>query len=86
MSLCYALSTAACPVTLWVGDLSTAEHYVSMLLDHSARLAMALWWAEGRCLQGALLLKRGKASRALPKYHRLGAYLHCRPLAASESA
>jgi len=47
---------------------------------------MALWWAEGRCLQGALLLKRGKASRALPKYHRLGAYLHCRPLAASESA
>jgi len=66
MSLCYALSTAACPVALWVGDLPTAEHYVSMLLDHSARLAMALWQAEGRCLQGALLLKRGKASRGLP--------------------
>jgi predicted ATPase len=58
ISLCYALSTAACPVALWVGDLPAAERYVSMLLDHSAKLPMALWQAEGHCLKGALLLKR----------------------------
>jgi predicted ATPase/DNA-binding winged helix-turn-helix (wHTH) protein len=60
ISLCYALSTAACPVALWVGDLAAAERYVSMLLDHSAKLAMAVWQAGGRCLKGALLLKQGR--------------------------
>jgi predicted ATPase len=66
ISLCYALSSAACPVALRVGDLTAAEHYVSMLLDHSAKLAMAVWQAEGRCLQGALLLARGKLNSGLP--------------------
>ena len=31
-----------------------------MLLDYSAKLAMPMWQAEGRCLKGALLLSRGK--------------------------
>jgi hypothetical protein len=44
-SLCYALSQAACPIALLVGDLATAEHYVRMLLDHSTRRALALWQA-----------------------------------------
>ena len=65
ISLCYALSSAACPVALRVGDLTAAEHYVSMLLDHSAKLAMAVWQAEGRCLQGGLLLARGKLDSGL---------------------
>ena len=65
ISLCYALSTAACPVALWVGDLAAAERYVSMLLDHSAKLAMAVWHAGGRCLKGALLLKRGRVDTGL---------------------
>ena len=65
ISLCYALSTAACPVALRVGDLPAAERYVSMLLDHSAKLGMAVWQAEGRCLKGALLLKRGKVNPGL---------------------
>jgi predicted ATPase len=65
ISLCYALSTAACPFALWVGDLAAAERYVSMLLDHSARLAMAVWQAGGRCLKGALLLKRGRVNTGL---------------------
>lgn len=42
ISLCYALARAACPVALWVGDLAAAERYVSMLLDHSAKLGMAV--------------------------------------------
>ena len=65
ISLCYALSTAACPVALWVGDLAAAERYVSMLLDHSAKLAMAVWHAGGRCLKGALLLKRDRVDTGL---------------------
>ena len=65
ISLCYALSSAACPIALRVGDLATAECYVSTLLDHSAKLAMAVWQAEGRCLKGGLLLKRGRVDDGL---------------------
>jgi predicted ATPase len=65
ISLCYALSTAACPVALRVGDLASAERYVSMLLDHSAKLGMAVWQAEGRCFEGALFLKRGRVNPGL---------------------
>jgi predicted ATPase/DNA-binding winged helix-turn-helix (wHTH) protein len=59
ISLCYTLARAACPVALWVGDLAAAECYVSMLLDDSAKLAMTVWRAEGRCFKGMLLIKRG---------------------------
>ena len=65
ISLCYTLARAACPVALWVGDLAAAERYVSMLLDHSARLAMAVWQAEGRCFKGVLLIKRGRHRNGL---------------------
>jgi predicted ATPase/DNA-binding winged helix-turn-helix (wHTH) protein len=58
ISLCYTLARAACPVALWVGDLAAAERYVSMLIDHAAKLAMAVWQAEGRCFEGMLLIKR----------------------------
>jgi len=65
ISLCYALARAACPVALWVGDLATAECYVSMLLDHSAKLAMAVWQAEGHCFNGMLLMRRGRDDTGL---------------------
>jgi predicted ATPase/DNA-binding winged helix-turn-helix (wHTH) protein len=65
ISLCYALTRAACPVALWVGDLAAAEHYAAMLLDHSAQLAMAVWRAWGRCFKGVLLIKRGNADTGL---------------------
>jgi predicted ATPase len=65
ISLCYTLARAACPVALWVGDLAAAERYVSMLLDHAAKLAMAVWQAEGRCFKGMLLIKRGSDDTGL---------------------
>jgi predicted ATPase len=64
-SLCYALSQAACPIALLVGDLATAEHYVRMLLDHSIRRALALWQAWGRSYQGVLVIKRGDSATGL---------------------
>jgi len=42
VSLCYALSAAACSVPLLVGDLAAAERSVAMLLDHSAKHVLAL--------------------------------------------
>jgi predicted ATPase/DNA-binding winged helix-turn-helix (wHTH) protein len=64
-SLCYALSQAACPIALLVGDLAVAEHYVRMLLDHSTRRALALWQAWGRSHRGVLVIKRGDSATGL---------------------
>ena len=58
LSLCNALAKA-CPVALLAGDLPTAERFVAMLLDHSARNSLASWQAEGRCFQAVLRIKRG---------------------------
>jgi predicted ATPase/DNA-binding winged helix-turn-helix (wHTH) protein len=66
ISLCYALFMAACPIALAVGDLVAAEHYVSMLLDHSTRSALTFWAARGRSYQGALLITRGDVDTGLP--------------------
>lgn len=42
-----------------MGNLSTAEHYPGMLLDHSTRHTLRLWLAYGTCHQGVLAIKRG---------------------------
>jgi len=60
VSLCWALY-AACPIALAVGDLVTAERYVAMLLEHSARHAPGFLQALAHGLQGELLIKRGDA-------------------------
>ncbi|HEY1432312.1 MAG TPA: winged helix-turn-helix domain-containing protein [Stellaceae bacterium] len=60
VSLCYALTVAACPIALWVGDLVAAEHYVQMLLDHSTQHALGLWRAFGQGHHGVLVVKRGE--------------------------
>ena len=65
ISLCYALALAASPIALWVGDLAAAEHYVTMLLDHSTRHALALWRAWGRSHQGVLVIRRGDRDTGL---------------------
>ena len=58
ISLCYDLALGACPVTLLMGDLGAADHYVGMLLDRSRRHALVLWQAWGRYYQGVLVIKR----------------------------
>jgi hypothetical protein len=59
ISLCQALAHAACPLALLTGDLAAAEHYSTMLLDHSTRFALAFWRAWGRSFQGVLVIQRG---------------------------
>jgi predicted ATPase len=64
-SLCQALAIAAFPIALWTGDLTAAEHYAGMLLDHSTRHALVLWQAVGLCHQRVLAVKRGEAASQL---------------------
>jgi predicted ATPase/DNA-binding winged helix-turn-helix (wHTH) protein len=59
ISLCQVLAHAACPLALLTGDLAAAEHYETMLLDHSTRHALAHWRACGRGFQGVLVIQRG---------------------------
>jgi predicted ATPase len=59
LNLCYALAHSACPVALMIGDLSMAELYVRLLLDHSRRHGLVRWHAFGRSYQGLLSIKRG---------------------------
>jgi predicted ATPase/DNA-binding winged helix-turn-helix (wHTH) protein len=59
LSMCNTLAQGACPIALFIGDLAAAERFVAMLLDHSARHALASWHAEGNCFKGALFIQRG---------------------------
>jgi len=59
ISLCYTLALAPCLIALLAGDLAAAEHYIGMLLDHSARHALPLWHAWGRGYQAVLVIQRG---------------------------
>jgi predicted ATPase len=59
VSLCHALTFAACPIMLWVEDLPAAEHYIELLFAASARYALPSWEAMGRSLQGVLAIRRG---------------------------
>jgi predicted ATPase/DNA-binding winged helix-turn-helix (wHTH) protein len=60
-----ALLQSACPVALFVGDLTLAERYVKALMDLSARHALELWNLAGRCFGGVLLVKRGEIGAGL---------------------
>jgi predicted ATPase len=58
ISLCNALE-AACLVAIWSGNLTDAERSQATLLDYAARHGLVVWHARGRCLSGALLIRRG---------------------------
>jgi predicted ATPase len=65
LSLCNALVQSACPIALFVGDLASAECYIAMLLDHSARHGLALWHVRGRGFSGMLLNQVGDTTAGL---------------------
>jgi predicted ATPase/DNA-binding winged helix-turn-helix (wHTH) protein len=66
LSVCNALAQAACPIAFCVGDLPAAEHFASMLVEHSERHALAVWQIWSRCWQGAILIRRGEVVAGLP--------------------
>src|SRR6266436_994083 len=54
-----ALAQAACPISLFVGDLPAMERAVATLLDEAVRHALANWHTWGRAFEGMLFIKRG---------------------------
>ena len=64
-SLCSALGRAACPIAMLVGDLTAAEEYTTMLIDHARRHGLALWRAYGCTYQGLLASERADAVSGL---------------------
>jgi predicted ATPase/DNA-binding winged helix-turn-helix (wHTH) protein len=62
MTLCLTLGEVVCPIALMTGDLDAAERSVAMLVDLAATHSLTLWASFGQCLEGALLIKRGKVT------------------------
>src|SRR6185436_5380023 len=59
-SLLSSLVIAACPIALYVGDLTTADHHVRLALDLAARHALEVWTVWAQCFEAILLIKRGE--------------------------
>jgi predicted ATPase/DNA-binding winged helix-turn-helix (wHTH) protein len=60
LSVCEALRLAVCPVSLSIGDLATAEQGITMLIEIATSTTATFWKIVGRCLVGALLIRRGE--------------------------
>jgi len=65
MSLCYALALAACPIALWVGDLTAAVHYTEMLVDQSRKHGLSLLSIFASRFQRVVALKGGDLDTGL---------------------
>jgi predicted ATPase len=59
MTLCYALALAACPISLWVGDLAAATRYTGLLVNHSRKYGLSLLSTLASRFQRVLALKVG---------------------------
>jgi hypothetical protein len=69
MTLCYALALAACPISLWVGDLAVATRYTGLLVDHSRKYGLSLLSTLASRFLRVVTLKAGNldtGSRPLP--------------------
>jgi predicted ATPase/DNA-binding winged helix-turn-helix (wHTH) protein len=47
VSLCFTLAAAACPIALWVGNLTSAARYTGILVDTARKHNLPLWSAYG---------------------------------------
>jgi predicted ATPase/DNA-binding winged helix-turn-helix (wHTH) protein len=59
ISQCLFLTSAACPIALWVGDQAAAARYTAMLIDLSRRHALPFWAAHGARFEQVLVIKAG---------------------------
>ena len=59
VSCLLALLFAACPIALYVGDVTTADQHVRLAFDLAARHALGVWKDLAQCFEGAVLIKRG---------------------------
>jgi predicted ATPase len=59
-SLGYALALAACPIALWIGNLTAAAHYTDMLVDQSSLHGLSLLRTFAVRFQRVVALKGGE--------------------------
>ena len=78
MSLCYALALAACPIALWIGDLTAAARYTGMLLQHSRKHDSSLWGAHASKFQRIVALRGADLETGSWPVHS-GLYEHAEP-------
>src|SRR5262245_28273569 len=62
LSLLYALVQAACTVSVYSGDLATADHYVKLVRSLAMTHGLEVWRTWGQCFEGVLLIKRGDSA------------------------
>ena len=65
LSMCIALTDAACPIALLIGDLTAAESNMVMLFDLSARRGLDTWNVLARGFKGTILVRRGDVMTGL---------------------
>jgi predicted ATPase/DNA-binding winged helix-turn-helix (wHTH) protein len=68
LSLSLALVHAACPVSIWTGNLTAAEGFVATLMDNSTTHGPGFWHAEARCFDGILRVMRGDVAPGLQMF------------------
>src|SRR5262249_16284448 len=61
LSFLHTLIFSPCPTLppLPVGDLTTADHHVTLAFDLASQHALEIWKAWAQCYQGIVLIKRG---------------------------
>ena len=63
-SLCYSLALA-CPIAMWVGNLTTAARYTGMLVESSRKHDLPRWSTYGSRFQTAVVLMGGNVVAGL---------------------
>jgi hypothetical protein len=65
ISLCFALSDGACPVSAWVGDRAETARFVGLLSARAEKLGLAAWHAHGLAWRGWLADREGDSETAV---------------------
>jgi predicted ATPase/DNA-binding winged helix-turn-helix (wHTH) protein len=60
LSIGEALRVAVCDIALMTGDLETADHSITMLIEVATSRDAPFWGILGRCFRGKLLVARGE--------------------------
>lgn len=59
------LGQAACPISLFTGDLVAARRHAAALVEHAGRYNLNLWKTWASCFEGLVTFKSGERDRGL---------------------
>ncbi|HTT80223.1 MAG TPA: winged helix-turn-helix domain-containing protein [Stellaceae bacterium] len=64
LSRCLALTWCGCVVSLWLGDIETAERSTALLKDLAGKYDLSSYYAYSLCFEGQLSARRGDVADA----------------------